>query len=260
MGPGVARGMAVEPGLRPAASTPYDLEQSAMQDVLTNDATGSMLPTDTLVLVLAVVAQQAGEEQLVLLSTKCPHANVYNITLPFAMKREGEHSSVAAARGLMEAGILCDNVLHRSGVQLASSGVGLGGGVDDGTDASNGREASIYLESLSLLSPPRIVTPAQDNGVVVMVPMRNMRAALANLANEGRAIDDNIFFFAAGSEAAALSAGGRLTSDGATKGQPQSAVLGAVQGDFVSRFGRVIGLVWMGGAVAYAAACMIFAY
>jgi len=47
----------------------------------------------------------------------------------------------------------------------------------------------------------------QDNGVVVMVPMRNMRAALANLANEGRAIDDNIFFFAAGSEAAALSAG-----------------------------------------------------
>ena len=58
MGPGVARGMAVEPGLRPAASTPYDLEQSAMQDVLTNDATGSMLPTDTLVLVLAVVAQQ----------------------------------------------------------------------------------------------------------------------------------------------------------------------------------------------------------
>ena len=58
IGPGVARGMAVEPGLRPAASTPYDLEQSAMQDVLTNDATGSMLPTDTLVLVLAVVAQQ----------------------------------------------------------------------------------------------------------------------------------------------------------------------------------------------------------
>jgi len=57
-----------------------------------------------------------------------------------------------------------------------------------------------------------------------------------------------------------LATGGRLTSDGATKGQPQSAVLGAVQGDFVSRFGRVIGLVWMGGAVAYAAACMIFAY
>ena len=28
-------------------------------------------------------------------------------------KREGEHSSVAAARGLMEAGILCDHVLHR---------------------------------------------------------------------------------------------------------------------------------------------------
>jgi len=56
-------------------------------------------------------------------------------------------------------------------VQLASSGVGLGGGVDDGTDVSNGRKASIYLESLSLLSPPRIVTPAQ-----VLCPLLSLPA------------------------------------------------------------------------------------
>jgi hypothetical protein len=39
------------------------------------------------------------------------------------------------------------------------------------------------------------------------------------------------------------------------------AVAGAeAKGDFVSRFGHIVGAAWLGGAVLYAASCMQFAY
>jgi hypothetical protein len=107
----------------------YDIDQSAMQDLISTPPRGASLGSlETLVFVLATAQQariryrerermnkaarhglvfnskidlsitqrmpQGGAEQMVLLSTLCPHTKLYTITLPFAQMRGHEDSGL----------------------------------------------------------------------------------------------------------------------------------------------------------------------
>ena len=96
---------------------------------------------------------------------------------------------------------------------------------------------------------------AQDNVAVVMAPVNNLRTSLMTLSSEGRVIDENLFFFAAGMESVTGGVRHSPSSHAARAGMDAKA-----KGDFVSRFGHLVGAAWMGGAVLYAATCMNFAY
>ncbi len=121
-----------------------------------------------------------------LLSSRCPNTGLYTITLPFAQMRAREDSGLAASRALIDAGIKSSNVVRN------------GAGVSIHPGSLN---ASIVVESVTINQLDGISSAAQDNVAVVMAPVKSLRSALMNLSNEGRVIDENLFFFAAGMEA-----------------------------------------------------------
>lgn len=122
-----------------------------------------------------------------LLSTRCPNTGLYTITLPFAQLRAREDSGVAAERALIDAGIKSGNLVRNgSGVSLHPGSL----------------NARILVESMTIERLDGINCAAQQNVAVVMAPVRSLRASLMNLSSEGRVVDENLFFFAAGMEAA----------------------------------------------------------
>lgn len=131
---------------------------------------------------------QGSDEHLVLLSTPCPNTGLYTITLPFAQLRTREDSGLAAARALRDAGVKCSNVLRNgAGVTLHPGSL----------------NAKIVVESMAIGHLDGIDSAAMESAAVIMAPVRSLRASLMNLSREGRVVDENLFFFAAGMEAAA---------------------------------------------------------
>lgn len=222
----------------------YNVDQAAMQDLLTSPNNASNLPTDTLVFVLAT-ANQGGQEQMVLLSTRCPQTKLYTITLPFAQLRAHEDTGLAAARALIDAGIKSSHVVRKgNGVAIHPGGL----------------DAQVIVETISIHSLDSVSSPSQGNIAVVMAPVGRLRQSFMTLASEGRVIDENLFFFAAGIESVSGGIQGAGAGGGVASALPSAVGAAAAKTDFVARFGGIVGTVWMGGSILYGLSCMHFAY
>ena len=77
-----------------------------------------------------------------------------------------------------------------------SSGAGPGTAIHPGA-----LQAQVIVETMTIQTLDGINAAANDNVAVVMAPVKNLRSSLMTLSNEGRVIDENLFFFAAGMEA-----------------------------------------------------------
>jgi hypothetical protein len=233
-------------GIRQHSS--YNLETAAMEEIVAGPVPGSGPSSNMLVFVLATCMQN-GKEQLVLLSTQCPDTRLYTITLPYAQMRAHEDTGLTASRALLDAGIRSSSVV-RNGAGVAIHPGGFAG--------------RVVVESMTINSLDGLSPGVDSNVAVVMAPVDALRRSLTNLSNEGRIIDENLFFFAAGMETAT---GGIPGATGEAVSREQRAratadqVARAKNGpDFVTRFAPMIGGAWMAGAVAYAVSCMQFAY
>ena len=220
-----------------------DLEHAAMLDLLQGPTAGDAEADmdDAMVFVLAT-AEEGGVGNLVLLSTRCPETQRYMITLPFAQIRGREDTGLAAARALIQAGIRSSSV-----VRNGSSAVAIHPG---------GYTGRVVVESMTIQSLDGIGEAENADVAVVMAPVANLRMALENLSNEGRLIDDNLYFFASGMEAVS----GGIRGPAASPTSPAGGRAATGGPDFVTKYAPAIGAVWMAGAVCYGLSCMTFAY
>ena len=220
-----------------------DLEHAAMLDLLQGPTAGDAEADmdDAMVFVLAT-AEEGGVGNLVLLSTRCPETQRYMITLPFAQIRGREDTGLAAARALIQAGIRSSSVIRNG-----SSAVAIHPG---------GYTGRVVVESMTIQSLDGIGEAENADVAVVMAPVANLRMALENLSNEGRLIDDNLYFFASGMEAVS----GGIRGPAASPTSPAGGRAATGGPDFVTKYAPAIGAVWMAGAVCYGLSCMTFAY
>ena len=220
-----------------------DLEHAAMMDLLQGSTVGDAQADmdDTMVFVLAT-AEEGGVGNLVLLSTRCPETQRYVITLPSAQISGREDTGLVAARALIQAGIRSSSV-----VRNGSSAVAIHPG---------GYTGRVLVESMTIQSLDGIGEAENTDVAVVMAPIANLRMALENLSNEGRLIDDNLYFFASGMEAVS----GGIRGPGVSPASPAGGRAATGGPDFVTKYAPAIGAVWMAGAVCYGLSCMTFAY